>query len=97
LLQKCVLLHGFEPLYVITATFNEYTKLHLNIHTIRRYIKKLNMAPYIAIRKSFLGKKNCHSRVLSARTHQGWTMEDWANVAFTDESSFTVRPVKKTC
>jgi len=88
LLQKYVLQHCLESLYVITARFNEYTKLHLSINAIREYIQKINMAPYISVRKSFLSKQNLHSRNLWARTHQDWTMEQWANVAFTDESSF---------
>ena len=35
-----------------------------------------------------------NARVTWARQHINWTITQWSNVAFTDEASFTVRPVK---
>ena len=49
---------------------------------------------YIAVQKPFLSKKNIAARILWRRTHASWTMKQWATVAFTDESYFTVHPVK---
>ena len=73
LLQKYVFEHYFEPLHVITARFNEYTKLHLSEWTIRRYIKELNTGPYIAVQKPFLRKKSMNTRVAWACQHTNWT------------------------
>ncbi len=76
------------------ARFNHHTQLHLSTWTVRRYIKKMNMTPYIAIQKPFLSKKNMNACIVWARTHGSWSMQQWANVAFTDEATFTVRSVK---
>ncbi len=84
----------FDPLYVIAGKFNATTKLHLSESTVRRYIRKLNFQSRIAIQKPFPSKKNMSARVVWGRTHKDWTLEQWANVMFTDESCFTVRPVK---
>ena len=35
-----------------------------------------------------------HAPVTWTRKHINWTIKQWSNVAFTDEASFTVRPVK---
>ena len=84
----------FDPLYVIAAKFNATTKLHFSERTVRRYIRKLNFQSRIAIQKPFLSKKNMSARVVWGRTHKEWTLEQWANVVFTDESCFTLRPLK---
>ncbi len=54
----------------------------------------MNMSSHIAIQTPFLSKKNIGERILWARTHEYWTLQQWSNVLFTDESSFTVRPTK---
>ena len=56
-LQRYILEHCFEPLYVITGRFNEATNLDLSVITIRRYIRKMHVSSYIAIQKPFLSKK----------------------------------------
>ena len=94
LLKKYVLQNCFEPLYVITARFNAATKLQLSINTTRRYIKKLKMYSYVAIQKPFLRKKNISARIKWAMMHKNWTLNQWSKVAFTDEASFTVRPMR---
>ena len=54
LLQRYILYHCFEPLYVITGRFKEATNLHLIVITVRRYICKMHMSSYITIQKLFL-------------------------------------------
>ncbi len=60
-LQRYILANCFEPLYVTTCRFNEGTRLQLSIPTVRRYIKKMNMArncscPRKTLRKVFDGE-----------------------------------------
>ena len=94
LLRRYILDNKFEPLYTIAARFNDSIGLNLLARTVRRYMRKLKMNWYIAVQKPYLSTKNIAARILWARTHEEWTHTRWSNVLFTDESSFTVRPVK---
>lgn len=51
---------------------------------------------HIAIQKPYLYSKNVSVRMLSSRANQIWTLNDWAQVEFNDESWSTVRPVKNS-
>ena len=93
-LKKHVLENCFEPLYAITAPFNHHTQLYLSTWIIRRFIKKMNFSPYIAVQKPFLCKKKMKAQIEWARTHDSSSMQQWANVSFTDVATFTVRPIK---
>ena len=81
----------FEPLYIVLARFKTTTGMELCTSTGKRYIKLLKMECFIAIQKPFLSKKNVTRRVLWARMHENWILEQWSQVAFTDESSFAWR------
>ncbi|KAH6925737.1 hypothetical protein HPB50_009273 [Hyalomma asiaticum] len=39
--------------------------------------------------KSFVSSRNRVKRLLFAQEHRSWTVEEWRNVIFTDESTFT--------
>ncbi len=93
--QKYVREYCFEPLYITLARFKTTTGVELSTSTKKRYIKLLEMECVIAIQKQFLSKKNINKRVLWARVHKNWNLEQWSQVAFTDESSFTLCP--KNC
>ena len=84
----------FKPLHTIVACFNAYTGLNLSERSGRRYMKLLKMSSCIAVQKPFLSKKNIDARILWARTHKNWSLNQWGKVAFTDESCFTVRPTR---
>ena len=94
LLQQYVLNNKFDPLHTIAARFKDSTALNLCERTVRRYIRKLKMDCYIVVQRPFVSSKNTEARILWARTHDGWTLAQWTNVMFTDESSFTVRLVR---
>ena len=94
LLEKYVMGNCFDPLHTIVAKLNVATELHLSESTTRRCIRKFDMKNCIAIQKPFLSKKNMSARVIWRRTHKDWTLQQWSNVMFTDESCFAVRPVK---
>ena len=84
----------FDPLHAIAARFNESTELNLCECTVRRYIRKLKMDCSKGVQKPFVSSKNIAAGILWARTHDGWTLAQWSNVMFTDESRFTVRSVR---
>ena len=84
----------FKPLSQITVEFNAYNGLQLSERTMRRCIHKLKIHSYISVQKPFLTKKHIVARVKWAKDHKEWTTMQWSKVAFTDESSFTVRWTK---
>ena len=94
LLRKYLLDYCFDPLFVILGRFSAHTKITLSGRTGRRYIRMLKMDSYVAVQKPFLSKKNISARIQWARVHEEWKLEQWGQVAFTDESCFTVRPTK---
>ena len=94
LFRKCVLENGFEALYIILAWFKVVTGVSLSEKTRQKYIRKLQMQSYIEIQKPYLYKNNLSARIVWARTHEHWKQEQWSKVMFTDESSFSVCPIK---
>ena len=90
---KYVIENRFDPLHIIVDKFSSYTGIQIHQNTARSYIKKLQMASYVAIRKPFKTPNHLLARLQWARKHENWTHEQWKQVMFTDESSFTVRPM----
>ena len=75
LLQRYVLIYCFDPLYVIAARFNEYTKLQLSASTIKRALRRMDIQCYVAIEKPYLSKRNIAKRIIKARTHHHCTVQ----------------------
>ena len=94
LLQIYVIEYCFDNLYVIAARFNAYTKLQLSFSTIKRALRRMDIQCYVSIQKPYFSKSNIAKRIIWASTHQHWTVQQWSNVVFTDDSSFTDRPTK---
>ena len=88
LFQRYTVRYCFEPLNLVVARFSAETKISISQRTGRRYMKKLKMDCYVAVEKSFISKKNISALIQWALKHNGWTQHQWANVMFTDESSF---------
>jgi transposase len=57
-------------------------------NTIRKYIHNLGFGSRIAAKKPFLPSHHMTKRLDFAKVHAHWTVEDWKNIIWTDESSF---------
>ena len=93
-LRRFIDYEPFKHLSLITAEFNKYNGLQLSERTIRRCIHKLKIKSYVSVQKPFLTRKHITARIKWAKKHKKWTPMQWSTVAFTDESTFTVQPVK---
>ncbi len=51
----------------------------------------MDMGSYSAVQKPFLSKTNISERIVWAEEDRYWNMDQWTNVAFTDEATLTVR------
>ncbi len=60
-------------------------------HTTRQTLKQMGYSSRRPHRVPLLSAKNRKRRLQFAQAHQNWTIEDWKNVAWSDESRFLLR------
>ncbi len=59
--------------------------------TTHRTLKQMGSSSRRPHRVPLLSAKNSTRRLQFTQTHQNWTIEDWKNVAWSDESRFLLR------
>ncbi len=60
-------------------------------HTTRRTLKQMDSSSRRPHQVPLLTAKKRKRRLQSTQDHQNWTIEDWKNVAWSDESRFLLR------
>ncbi len=60
-------------------------------HTTRRTLKQMGYSSRRPHRVLFLSAKNRTRMLQFTQDHQNWTIEDWKNIAWSDESRFLLR------
>lgn len=64
----------------------------VSMSTLKRYIRKYGgFESYWASRKPLITKSNRRKRILWAREHLNWTVEQWRRVMWSDESPYVLR------
>ncbi len=91
-LMNYVKQNRFKSLSIIVAGYNAFAPVKISFNTLRRYLHKQGIKSCIAVSKPFLSTRNIRARILWANLHQNWSLSQWQNVVFSDESSFTARP-----
>ena len=76
----------------ITAEINDHLENPVSSKTVRRELHKAGFHGRAAIRKPLLSQTNIAKRLEWSRNLQNWSLEQWKNVIFSDESSFTLFP-----
>ena len=76
----------------ITAELNDLIENPVSTKTVRRELHKAGFHGRAAIRKPLLSKGNVAKRLEWCKNLQNWSLEQWKNVIFSDESSFTLFP-----
>ena len=66
----------------------DITGSRISRFTVSRILAHNGIHNRIARTKPFISKTNQQKRLTFAREHANWTVEDWKNVMFSDESSF---------
>ena len=59
--------------------------------TIKRRIHEKGINGYVAAKKPFVNEQNRKKRLEWALAHKDWSLEQWNNVLFSDESQFVLR------
>ncbi len=75
----------------ITTRYNQDLQNTISKHTTRRTLKQMCSSSRRPHRVPLRSDKNSTRRIQFTQTHQNWTIEDWKNVAWSDESRFLLQ------
>lgn len=75
----------------LAASLSEAKGKPVSVHTVRRRLLKAGLKGCKARKKPWLSEHNMKIRLEWALKHKDWTVEDWSNVLWSDESNFEVR------
>ncbi len=75
----------------ITTRYNQGMQNTISEHTTRRTLKQMGSSSRRPHRVLLLSDKNRKRRIQFTQDHYNWTIEDWKNVAWSDESRFLLR------
>jgi len=79
--------YGREKTYADLASDLSELRINISASTIRRVLKKAGFRKTKLTRKPGLTKKMRAERLAWCLVHEHWTIEDWKNVIFSDETS----------
>ncbi len=72
----------------ITTHYNQGIQNTISERTTRRTLNQMDYSSRRPHRVQLLSAKNRKRRLQFTQAHQNWTIEDWKNVAWSDESRF---------
>ncbi len=72
----------------ITTRYNQGMQKTISEHTTHQTLKQMCYNSRRLHRVPLLSAKNSTRRIQFTQDHQNWTIEDWKNVAWSDESRF---------
>ncbi|KAK0143178.1 Transposable element Tcb2 transposase [Merluccius polli] len=75
----------------ITTRYNRGMQKSISERTTRLTLRRMGYSSRRPHRVPLLSAKNRKLRLQFAQAHQNWTIEDWKNVAWSDESRFLLR------
>ncbi len=75
----------------ITTRYNQGMQNTISEHTTHRTLKQMDSSSRRPHRVPLLSAKNRTRRIQFTQDHQNWTIEDWKNVTWSDESRFLLR------
>lgn len=74
----------------ITADFNNCHKKEISVDTVKRRLRSAGLYGRVAVQKPLLRPQNKKKRLQWAKEHKNWTIDDFKNVFWTDESKFEI-------
>uniref|UniRef100_A0A3B3CGX4 Transposase Tc1-like domain-containing protein n=1 Tax=Oryzias melastigma TaxID=30732 RepID=A0A3B3CGX4_ORYME len=75
----------------ITTRYNRGLQKSISERTTRRTLRQMGYSSRRSNRASLLSAKNKKLRLQFALDHQNWTIEDWKNVAWSNETQFLLQ------
>ena len=83
-----------KTLIAISTLLQEEHGVQLSTRTIRRYLHEYCIESYVAAAKPFPSPKHIEARLQWCILRKQWTTNQWEQLAFSDETTFTLRPLK---
>ena len=74
----------------IQADFNRSHEKNISVSTVQRRLRSAGLYGRIAVRKPLLRAINKKKRLVWAKQHKDWTLDQWKNVLWSDESKFEI-------
>ncbi|CAG9565363.1 unnamed protein product [Danaus chrysippus] len=74
----------------LAAALSEAKGSSVSVYTVRRRLLKAGLKGFKARKKPWLSEHNKKNRLEWALKHRDWSVEDWSNVLWSDESNFEV-------
>lgn len=65
--------------------------LNIDVQAVRQRLHEAGLHSRTAARKPLLSDRHKATRLQFAQSHKDWSVEDWGQVMFTDESTFTTK------
>uniref|UniRef100_A0A3P8V2Z1 Transposase Tc1-like domain-containing protein n=1 Tax=Cynoglossus semilaevis TaxID=244447 RepID=A0A3P8V2Z1_CYNSE len=75
----------------ITTRYNQGRQKSISERTVRPTLRQMGYSSRRPHRVPLLSAKNRKLRLQFAQAHRNWTIEDWKNVAWSDQSRFLLR------
>ncbi len=75
----------------VTTRYNQDMQNTISEHTTRRTLKQMGSSSRRPHRVPLLSAQNRTRRIQFTQAHQNWTIKDWKNVAWSDESRFLLQ------
>ncbi len=75
----------------ITSRFYQGMQSTISEHKTRRTLKQRGFSCIRPHREPLLSAKNRTWRLQFSQAHQNWTIQDWKNIAWSDESQFLLQ------
>lgn len=72
----------------IQMRFNESHDRQISLSTVKERLQKAGLNGRVSIKKPLLRRGNKKKRLEWAHAHKNWTVDDWKQVLWTDESKF---------
>uniref|UniRef100_A0A0K8VJD2 Transposable element Tcb1 transposase n=1 Tax=Bactrocera latifrons TaxID=174628 RepID=A0A0K8VJD2_BACLA len=80
----------FQHVGAINATFNETTGVKITTRSTQNVLNNLGLRARRPAKKPLLIARMKKQRLEFAKSHKTWTISDWGNVIFSDESKFNL-------
>ena len=80
---------------IVALNLSLFVFFKVSVQTIRNVLKEAGLRSSVAARKPALTPAQITGRLEFARRHENWTVADWSNVLFTDESCIQSYPNSK--
>jgi transposase len=84
--RRLVRLSSSNPQMVSRTLVSEWSGVQTSSRTVRRRLQRAGLCGHVATKKPSLKKHHRRARLQFAQAHLNWSVEQWKNVIWTDET-----------